>query len=104
MNHEHQDEIRVATSSWICVHDDWTNIPPGCPDAPVHFHADCNRCRHIPDRCEDCRNRKCIRFHTSERFWAETPEDVRAKMRAHWANDHEPADLLEMLEAPGWNN
>lgn len=92
------ESIRVYPTDWVCVHPDWHNLEPGCPKADVHFHANCERCRYKPDTCEDCRKGGCIRCHTTERVWAATPDEVRAKIRAHWATDHEPADLLELLE------
>jgi len=97
------DEILIYPTTWACdIQHDWATIPPqDCPDANAHFHADCERCLYNPDTCADCRKGGCERFHTSERVWGPTPDVVKERMRAHWAEDHEPADLLELLDGMG---
>jgi hypothetical protein len=95
------ETILVYPTAWACdIPHDWDPMPPmDCHAASWHFHANCERCMYNPNTCADCRKGKCERCHTSERVSGPTPEEVRERMRAHWATEHEPADLLEMLDS-----
>lgn len=92
------EHISVFPTTWCCDRPDpETGFDATCRSVEAHYHADCDRCRYNPDTCADCRSGECQRLHPIERVWGATPGQVRELMREHWAADHEPQDLLELL-------